>query len=405
MDGSLVNHTAEQKLEWRERFFASILSKIHTGQLEVIFPSGAMITFVGVANDPTFSKVAQMHIHSWSAINRAMSSGALGLGEGFTEGEWSSNDLTYLLSLLALNMEALESKLPSFKGVKFLNKLRHLLNRNTKAGSRRNISYHYDLGNDFYKLWLDKTMSYSAAIFKDDQHSLEAAQKEKYARLARELNIQPGDRVLEIGCGWGGFAEYAVSEIGCEIDCITLSKEQLAFAEQRLANAPGGENASFSLTDYRDVQGQYDKIVSIEMLEAVGEAFWPQYFEKIKSLLKSDGKAGIQVITIDDQRFETYRKGADFIQKHIFPGGMLPSDKVFKTQTGSAQMEVHDEFDFGLDYARTLACWRADFLEQLPAVKEQGFDDRFVRMWLFYLAYCEAGFLQNTISVKQYVIG
>lgn len=405
MDGSLINDMAQPELGWRETLFAAVLSKIKIGQLIVEFPSGAKMTFAGAIQDVRFCEPATLRFKSWSAIKRIMVGEAMGLGESYMDGDWETNDLSLLLCVLAANMEAFEAKFPSGKGARLLDKLRHFLNRNTRAGSRKNIAYHYDLGNDFYSLWLDKTMSYSAAIFNKPDVPLADAQAEKYARLARELDIKSGDHVLEIGCGWGGFAEYAVSELGCKIDCITLSQEQLIYAENRLRKLPGGGNASFSLTDYRDVEGTYDKIVSIEMLEAVGEAYWDQYFTKIRSLLKPGGRAGIQVITIDDDRFETYRTGADFIQKHIFPGGMLPSDKMFGQHAETAGMAVQGNFDFGLDYAHTLVLWRDAFLAKLEAVKKIGFDDRFVRMWLFYLAYCEAGFRQKTISVKQYVIG
>ena len=402
MDGSFVNQIPAQNLSWKEKLFASVLSQIEFGAIDLRFPSGNQVSFVG---KDTSVGTADIHLHSWAAINRIIKGGAIGLGESYMDGEWETQNLTNLLSVLAANMMRFEARLPSIKRIKFLEKFRHFLNRNTKSGSRKNISYHYDLGNDFYGLWLDETMSYSSAVFSEQGASLAEAQTEKYARLARQLDIQPEDKVLEIGCGWGGFAEYAVTELGCEIDCITLSQEQLVFAENRLSKIPQGTRASFSLTDYRDMTGSYDKIVSIEMLEAVGEAYWPGYFQKVKQLLKPEGRAGIQVITIDDERFETYRKGADFIQKHIFPGGMLPSDRVFKQQTETAGLSCFDEFDFGFDYAQTLAEWRDSFAAKLSEVKALGFDDQFVRMWFFYLAYCEAGFRQKTISVKQYVIG
>lgn len=407
MDGSfVVRGQNEQKLNWREAVFAAVLSQIKVGQITVTFPSGAKRAFVGKVDAAgTFSRAADMQILSWSAIKRIAKSGAIGLGESYMDGDWDSTNLTFLLCVLAANMEEFESKLPSLKRYRILEKLQHFTRRNTKKGSRKNIAYHYDLGNDFYSLWLDQTMSYSSAIFDPKTINLEEAQKRKYQRLANEVGIEPGDTVLEIGCGWGGFAEYAVTELNCKVDCITLSKEQLLHAETRLKNIPEGVNAQFRLIDYRDVTGSYDRIISIEMLEAVGEDFWPSYFSKIQSLLKPGGRAGIQVITIENKRFETYRTGVDFIQKHIFPGGMLPSDEVFNKQVSASGMEVQDVYAFGLDYAKTLACWRDVFLSQLLEVKKQGFDDRFVRMWLFYLAYCEAGFRQKTIDVHQYVIG
>jgi cyclopropane-fatty-acyl-phospholipid synthase len=283
-------------------------------------------------------------------------------------------------------------------------RLKHLLNRNSKAGSRKNIHAHYDIGNPFYQLWLDPSMTYSSALFTDDSgDNLALAQAAKYQRILGQLALRPGDRVLEIGCGWGGFAEMAARG-GAHVTGLTLSTEQLAYAKQRLADAGLAGRTDLQLCDYRDSDGQYDAIASIEMFEAVGEAYWPSYFECIARNLKPGGRACVQTIVIADELFERYRKATDFIQQFIFPGGMLPSPSKFAQMAAAHGLRVSDEFKFGLDYAATLRAWRRAFHARLDQVRTQGFDDTFIRTWEFYLCYCEAAFRGHNTDVMHFTL-
>lgn len=322
----------------------------------------------------------------------------MGWAEGYMEGEWDSPDIVALVRWAIGNEAAIENVFAGHPILQFFNRLIHLGRSNTRRGSRKNISYHYDLGNDFYKLWLDPSMTYSSALYKGEE-SLESAQLNKYRRICELLELKAGQKILEVGCGWGGFAELAAREFGAQVEGITLSQEQLNFAQNRIANAELSEQVHFSLTDYRDLSGDFDHIVSIEMFEAVGEEHWQDYFSVLKERLKPGGSAVLQIITICEERFENYRKSADFIQRYIFPGGMLPSLTALTQEIDRASLKCsHTEF-FGADYARTLAEWRHSFLAQWPRIQSQGFDERFRRMWLYYLAYCEGGFIENSIDV------
>ncbi|MFC4347067.1 class I SAM-dependent methyltransferase [Kordiimonas lipolytica] len=403
MDGSFKRVEIAQQPTLAEKLFARILDHLALGTLRVTFPSGYVQNFAGTISPGPYR--AEMHIAEWSAIRRTLTGGAVGLAEGYMDGEWDTPDLTALLQLLAANMDRLESRLPKLRALKLMDRLGHFFNRNTKKGSRRNISYHYDLGNDFYKLWLDPSMTYSAALFEGEGMSLEAAQENKYRRLAEAVGIKAGDHILEVGCGWGGFADFAVNKLNCRVTGVTLSAEQLAYARERLAATKRGAAANLLLCDYRELEGEFDHIVSIEMLEAVGEQYWPTYFETLKKRLKPGGNIGIQVIRIADDRFEGYRRGVDFIQKYIFPGGMLPSDAVLKQQFAGAGLRLKSQLDFGLDYAETLRLWHDAFNAAETGVRAQDFDDKFLRTWRFYLSYCEAGFREETIDVSHYVIG
>lgn len=392
-----------RRLSGAERLASLIFAHLETGCLRLHFPSGAVREFRATKPAARSELDGDLIINDWSMIWRLFRRGAVGLGEGYMAGEWDSPDLVRLLWLLAANKELIESRLKPGLCFRVFNRLDFARKRNSHKGSRRNIAHHYDLGNDFYELWLDDTMTYSAALFEDDEEELSLAQKRKYRALAQATGISDGDHVLEIGCGWGGFAEFAIREYGCRVTGITLSNEQLAYAKRRLFKAGLSERADFRLIDYRDVEGSYDRIISIEMLEAVGEHYWGRYFQKLRSLLKAGGRAGIQAITIEKHRFDSERNKVGFIPKYIFPGGMLPSDAVLKRHFDRAGLRLHSQNSFGQSYARTMSRWSDNFRSRLSEVERLGFDARFIRMWLYYLAYCEAGFRQRIIDVSQYV--
>ncbi len=384
----------------REILLARWLRRIRFGKLNVEFPSGRTMTFEGPEPGPE----GRIRVRDLRLVRRVLLSGGIGLAEGYMRGEWDSPELSAALRLGAMNLKALSDLMAASPLVRMINRFRHARRANTRRGSRRNIAAHYDLGNRFYGHWLDGTMSYSSALFEDFSEPHEAAQKRKYRRLARALDLQPGDRVLEIGCGWGGFAEIAAAEFDCEVVGLTLSAEQAAFAEARMARAGLAGQVEIRLQDYRDVTGRFDKIVSIEMFEAVGEENWATYFAVVDRCLKPGGKAGLQVITIADEVFESYRRTPDFIQLYIFPGGMLPGPAAFERAVADAGLTLRDRFYFGASYAESLRRWDAAFREAWLQIQRLGFDRRFYRMWRFYLNYCEAGFDLGRIDVGQFVI-
>ncbi|WP_305072781.1 SAM-dependent methyltransferase [Propionivibrio sp.] len=372
------------------RTVLSLLEKLGGGLLEVSFPDGGRFVFGD--GEP----VAVMQVRDEQVFSRVLARGDIGLAEAWLDGEWSSPDVTALLTLLARNRAVLRQALYGAWHRLLLARVRHAFNRNSRAGSRRNIMAHYDLGNAFYSLWLDRGMSYSAALFGGNPAlPLEAAQDAKYRRILDRLAAAPGQRVLEIGCGWGGFAELA-TRAGLQVTGLTLSPAQLEWARKRVPDA------DLRLQDYRDTTERFDHVVSIEMFEAVGERWWPTYFRTVANALKPEGRAVIQSITIRDDLFADYRKGTDFIQQYIFPGGMLPSRAEFRAQAARQGLTVRDEFAFGPDYARTLALWREAFEANWPQIAPLGFDETFRRLWLFYLSYCEAGFLAGSIDVVQF---
>ena len=372
------------------RVLLSLLEGLAGGLLEIRLPSGATALLGHGERDIT------LQVHDEAMFGRVLARGDLGLAEAYLDGQWDSPDVAALLTLLARNRETLGRAVYGSWRQLLAARLRHWFNRNSRAGSRRNIVAHYDLGNDFYRLWLDPGMSYSSAIFRpQDDGSLAAGQDAKYRRILDRLQARVGDSVLEIGCGWGGFAEAARHE-GLKPTGLTLSPAQLEWARQRVPDA------DLRLQDYRDVAGQFDHVVSIEMFEAVGEAWWPTYFDTVRRALKRGGKAVIQTITIRDDLFAKYRRGTDFIQQYIFPGGMLPSRPAFRAQAGQAGLAVADEFAFGQDYARTLNHWRLAFEANWPQIAALGFDETFRRLWRFYLAYSEAGFAAGNIDVVQF---
>ena len=379
------------------RIVLQMLRKMAYGALRLECPDGSVLQF-GDDSPPV-----TLTLNSWEPCLAAMRSGDIGFAESYIAGEWQTDNLPKLLELFIHNRHALEAAIYGNWWGSLLYRLRHLFNRNSRAGSRRNIHAHYDIGNRFYKLWLDPSMTYSSALFTSPEMTLEQAQQAKYQRILAEIGARAGDHILEIGCGWGGFAELAAAE-GIRLTGLTLSSEQLAFAELRLANAGHAQLADLRLQDYRDARGEFDAVASIEMFEAVGEQYWDSYFACVAQRLKTGGRACIQTITIADDLFERYRKGTDFIQQYIFPGGMLPSPEVFRAHAERHGLSVMNELAFGLDYARTLALWDKDFRAQEAEVRAQGFDDRFIRTWQFYLAYCEAGFRAGSIDLFQFTL-
>ncbi|MGB1907144.1 MAG: class I SAM-dependent methyltransferase [Spongiibacter sp.] len=377
------------------------LAHAQRGVLSVTLPNGSTMT---LGQHPCEDLNPAITLNNWNCIKKAFTGGAIGWGEAFMDGDWECADIAVLVEWIARNEGDFGDMLASGRWQRLLQRWQHRRNANSKRGSRRNIAYHYDLGNDFYRQWLDSSMTYSAAIFRSGEDSLEQAQHNKYQRIIDELAIGDGDRVLEVGCGWGGFAEQLCRQVDARLHGVTLSREQLDYARQRIARAGLEEHAEFHLTDYRDIEGHYDFIVSIEMLEAVGEDYWPSYFSTLMKRLRPGGKAAIQVITIDESRFEGYRREPDFIQTYIFPGGMLPSPTAFREQAGNAGFTIDSEFNFGLDYARTLAAWADAFNKQWQDIVPLGFDTRFQRMWQYYLGYCEGGFRAESIDVYQFVL-
>ncbi len=345
---------------------------------------------------------ATLCIRNAKPVFRILTGGTLGFAQAFMDGDLDSPDIGDVLELALANEEAFGKILSSSAIFGSLARLRHKLRRNSKKGSRRNIAFHYDLGNAFYSLWLDRTMTYSSALYETPGQSLAEAQEAKYARIVRELGIGPDDHVLEIGCGWGGFAEHAIRTTGCRVTGLTLSVEQAKFARERLEKAGLADRADIRLEDYRDCRGQFDKIVSIEMFEAVGEENWPVYFKAVQERLAPGGKAMVQTITIDERRFEQYRRSADFIQTYIFPGGMLPSVTIFERDAVRAGLQVGDRFRFGRDYDRTLIAWDNAFTHNWSTIEPLGFDRRFYRMWRLYLHYCAVGFRVGRIDVVQF---
>jgi len=382
---------------WAARLALGALERLDQGVLHLELPDGSSRLYGRGEHS------AALHIRDWAVFDRLLRGGDIGFAEAFLDGQWDTPDLSGLLALLAANRDALDAPLYGSLAGRIMHRLVHLLRANTRSGSRRNIAAHYDLGNDFYSLWLDAGMTYSSAIFSSKSQSLEDAQAAKYQRVLDALQPEPGSRILEIGCGWGAFAERAASA-GHHVTGVSLSRRQLEYATSRIERAGLAERAQFEFRDYRDLSGQYDAVASIEMVEAVGERWWPTYFTRIAAALAPGGRAVVQSILIEDNLFDRYRRGSDFIQKYIFPGGMLPSGKRFKELAEHAGLSVVDDFRFGPDYARTLELWRESFTEKLDAVRALGFDERFLRMWHFYYAYCEAGFNSGSTDVAQFTL-
>ena len=378
-----------------------LLEKIEHGTLTVQFPDRSMKIY-GNGSLPH----AALSLSHWNVFLASMKSGDIGFAESYIAGDWRTPSLSELLRVMIQNRRVVEDLIYGSWWGRMIYRVRHLLNRNHKANSRKNIHAHYDLGNAFYELWLDSTMNYSSALFQGDfSLSMQEAQHAKVRRALQATDVTQGSRVLEIGCGWGALAEMATMEMGAHVTGVTLSTEQLAFANARMKWNGKADQADLRLQDYRDIDdGPYDAVCSIEMIEAVGQEYWPTYFQAIGKLLKPGGKACVQSIVIDDALFDRYVKSTDFIQQYIFPGGCVPSPTDFRRQAELAGLKVIDELKFGPDYAETLRRWRHDFMAQESQVLTLGFDNKFLRTWEFYLAYCEAAFDEANTDVIQFTL-
>jgi cyclopropane-fatty-acyl-phospholipid synthase len=375
------------------------LAHLHNGSLSLVLPDGKVIHHSGTAPGPH----GQITLHNWRALRRLLWRGDLGFAEGYIAGDWSSSDLVRLIALGAANLSQLDQEMDGSLPVRMLRRMVHMLRGNSLGGSRRNIAFHYDLGNAFYRPWLDHSMTYSSAIAFAAGQSLEAAQAHKLDHIAALLDLTPGSRVLEVGCGWGALAAH-LAQCGAHVTGVTLSQEQLAFAHERIAHAGLTDRVDLQLCDYREVTGTFDRIVSIEMLEAVGEAWWPTYFRQIHDRLAPGGRAVLQVITIAEDRYPHYRQAPDFIQHYVFPGGMLPTRSILAQQSADAGLFVSHQAHFAPAYAATLAEWRRRFEAAREAILTSGFDETFCRMWTYYLSYCEAGFATGQVDVGLYVL-
>ena len=382
------------------RMLFALLARLAHGEVRLTTPDGTVHRFGPGGDAPR----AELRFHDWRIAREVLTGGDVAFAEAYMAGRWETPDLTALLTVLASNQRALERAFYGHAWQRALLRLRHWLNANTRRQAKRNIVAHYDLGNDFYRLWLDPTMTYSSALFGADRNApLAAAQEAKYRRILDELALPPGAHILEIGCGWGGFAEVA-ARAGYRVTGLSLSDAQTAYARERLARAGLADRVEFRIQDYRDLSGRFDGVASIEMFEAVGERWWPAYFRAVRNALAPGGRACIQTITIADERFDRYRTQSDFIQQYIFPGGMLASPSRFAATATAAGLAPANAHAFGRDYAETLERWLAAFDARVDGVRAQGFDERFIRCWRFYLAYCAAGFASGSTDVAQYTL-
>jgi cyclopropane-fatty-acyl-phospholipid synthase len=404
MNQSTAKYSADkaaQRPPAAARTVMQLLQKIRHGSITLHLPDGSVQRF-GESASPH----ATLHLSNWNAFTGALKSGDIGFAESFIDGDWTTPDLTMLLRVLVQNRAEVDRVIFGSWLGRLAYRIKHLLQRNTRSNSKKNIHAHYDLGNAFYALWLDPTMNYSSALFGGDlTQSLSQAQNAKVRRALQQVDLRPGSRVLEIGCGWGALAEMATMEHGAHVTGVTLSTEQLDFGRERMQRQGLAAQTDLRLQDYRDIaDGPFDAVCSIEMIEAVGQGFWPTYFSTVARMLKPGGKACIQSIVIADPLFERYLESTDFIQQYIFPGGCLPSPSEFKAQARAAGLEVVQEHAFGHDYAQTLKLWREAFLAQREQVLTLGFDQRFMHIWEFYLCYCEAAFMEDNIDVLQYTL-
>lgn len=388
-------------------YLKPLIKKIQTGwkfgNLEIEFPNGVKTMLNGINLDPENEISSNLKINNFRALVRIFLNGDIGFFEGYKENDWETKNLFNLLILISQNLDAFQTIQDNAPIKNTISKFLHRLRPNNKNGSRKNIHAHYDIGNSFFEKWLDKSMTYSAGIF-DNSNDLEAAQYKKYAEIAKSVDLKAGDNVLEIGCGWGGFAIYAAQNIGANVTCVTISQAQYDHTFEMIKSLKLEDKISLKLMDYRDIDGKFDAIISIEMFEAVGEVYWPIYFTKLQSLLKPNGKAGLQIITIRDDLFDDYRSNTDFIQNYIFPGGMLPSIEKLHEMAKAHQFTPHIRRAFGIDYYKTLIEWAKRFDKAWKDGQIIGFDNNFKKLWDFYLAYCAAGFKTQRTDVVHLVL-
>lgn len=385
------------------RYFATafeVARRLQKGRLDFVLPDGRRFRAEGNKPGP----VAELQIHNPDTFARLIREGDLGFCDAYLEGWWSTPDLQAFMDLIHEDNETVYDGYPGMALIRNYEKLRFWLQSNSKTQARKNIQYHYDLGNDFYRLWLDDTMTYSSALFRTGQESLERAQIQKYASMVDQMGAQPGDHVLEIGCGWGGFAEYAAKERGLRVTGLTISQAQHDYAVDRIAAAGLSDRVEIKLQDYRDERGTYDGIASIEMFEAVGEKYWPVYFETLRERLKPGRHATLQIITVQDARWKVYKRGVDFIQKYIFPGGMLPAPSILRGEIERAGLRIQHSIEFGQSYSQTLRRWHETFNDRWDDMAGMGFDERFRRMWNFYLTSCAAAFKGGNCDVTQITV-
>ncbi len=385
------------------RYFAQVMQVtkgLEAGRLDFVLPDGRRFRAEGRTPGP----VGEVLIHDTDIFARLIREGDMGFCEAYLEGGWTTPDLMAFMDLVHQGNEAVYDGFPGIGIVRTFEKMRHWLRGNSRRQAKKNIAHHYDLGNDFYRLWLDETMTYSSALFRTGQESLEAAQAAKYAGMVDRMGTVPGDHVLEIGCGWGGFAEYAAKERGLRVTGLTISQAQHDYAVERIAKAGLSDRVEIKLMDYRDERGTYDGIASIEMFEAVGEKYWPVYFSTLRERLKPGRNATLQIITVHDKRWHVYKRGVDFIQKYIFPGGMLPSPAVLRAEIRRAGLGLVGSFEFGESYSQTLRRWHETFNERWDDVARLGFDARFRRMWNFYLTSCAGAFQSGNCDVTQITV-
>ena len=385
------------------RYFGPVFDTargMEAGRLDFVLPDGRRFRADGAGPGP----VAELHVHDADLFARLIREGDMGFSEAYLEGSWSTPDLQAFMDLVHVAGDDIYDGFPGMGLLRMFERARHALRGNSRRQARRNIAAHYDLGNDFYRLWLDETMTYSSAKFTTGQESLEAAQTAKYASLVDEMGAAPGDHVLEIGCGWGGFAEYAARERGLRVTGLTISRAQHDYAQQRIQAAGLGERVQIKLQDYRDERGRYDGVASIEMFEAVGERYWPVYFDALRERLNPGRHATLQIITVQDRRWEVYRRGVDFIQKYIFPGGMLPSRSALVAEIERAGLRMARSVEFGESYSQTLRRWHDTFNDRWDEIAGMGFDERFRRMWNFYLTSCAATFASGNCDVTQITV-
>ena len=394
-------YPSNQKYPPREgEILLSMLSRIQRGSIEICLPNKSKILFSGT----TTAIHGQITITNWKMAHMVITRGDIGAAESFVAGFWETPNLADLLTLISLNRECFEEVVYGSWIDLIKYKIKDIFRRNTRKGAKKNIHEHYDIGNKFYEIWLDETMTYSSAIFpkNTNQKTLSEAQTDKYDRIIKALGIQQQSAVLEIGCGWGGFALYCAKQRGARLDAITISDQQYRYAKKKISNEGLDKQVNVKFCDYRELRGQYDFIVSIEMFEAVGESFWRPYFETLKRNLKPGGRAIIQTIVIKDNLYHKYRETTDFIRQYVFPGGALPSPSIFKRKANLLGLEIAKEFSFGHAYATTIKHWMKRYLSNLDTLNKMGFDNNFHRLWIFYLSYCQAGFKVGDIDVVQF---